>query len=705
MPRLRKLQPPITILSTVLLLALWSGCDEGNNSGYRATGPGPNPDDPFPFSHAPVQIAKYGPDSCLPCHEQAVLDWRKSHHAKANRRVSTAKDRAAFTPTRTVEESGVIYELSEAENKFWLTVVKPDGTREPHELVGVIGETPLRQYLTRFEGNKLQTISASYDVLEDEWFDVYAGENRMPGEWGHWASQGMNWNANCAYCHTTHYEKGFLYGADHYESTWIQQGIACAECHTGLDVHVEASARKDYVTGLTKLTKEQTTENCASCHARRDQLTADAFVPGDHFHDHFDLSLPDQPGLYYADGQILDEDFVYGSFQMSRMAHKGVQCMDCHSPHSMEPILPIDNNMLCMRCHEGGVLEAPIIQPQTHSFHAADSTGNLCVNCHMPKTKYMQVDPRADHGFHLPDPLMTRELGIPNACSGCHEDKGLDWNIDWSEKWYGEKLADSRQRARARAVSAAYQADPEAAGQLLALCEAEDIPAWRAIYAGLLANYLPREDVRLQLEALSRDADPMVRSRAIRGLARVDSQESRLKDSMEDPCRLVRISAARGASIRGMALTQEPAAGEWEGYLAFQSDRPQTLFLLAQQAARAGQADSVEDYVTRAIAMDTANPEMYHQAAILLSSAGLNEQASQTLYKGWDLAPENPIFPYSLGLLAAEANDYEKAISFLQETVSVEPEFYRAWYNLSLAYQKLGRVEEAQKAMQRARGQ
>ena len=66
------------------------------------------------------------------------------------------------------------------------------------------------------------------------------------------------------------------------------------------------------------------------------------------------------------------------------------------------------------------------------------------------------------------------------------------------------------------------------------------------------------------------------------------------------------------------------------------------------------------------------------------------------------MAPKNPSFPYSLGLIAAEQQDLESAVGFLEETVAIEPRFSRAWYNLSLAYGKLNRPEDAARAMQRA---
>jgi tetratricopeptide (TPR) repeat protein len=687
-------------------LSLCCACDPQTETSYPATEKVTPPDigsindAVFPLSHNPERQAKIGPEACVECHAQAVADWETSHHAKANRPVSIELDRAAFTPSRRIEESGVTYEMSEADGQFTLSVLQQNGEIDRYDLVGVIGYTPLRQYLAHLPGDKFQTISATYDVKEDRWVDVYQGEARMPGEWGHWANQGMNWNANCAYCHTTEYQKNFDYESNSYHSTWIQQGLACAECHTGLETHVAAVQNGDAHTGLSDLSTIQTEHNCASCHSRRDQLTANTFLPGDNYHDHFSLSLPDQPNLYHHDGQILDEDFVYGSFQMSRMAHAGVSCSDCHNPHTLKPILPIENNLLCMRCHAGGYEGVTVIEPLTHSFHSEGSTGNMCVNCHMSKTTYMQVDPRADHAFLSPDPLLTKELGIPNACNKCHSDESVDWAIDWSEKWYGEQLADHPQRRRARIIAAAHSYDPDALPQLLKLLEDEDIAGWRATYTGLLANYLPNATVVATLQTLLDDENPMVRERATNGLALAGATDA-IIEKLSDSSRNVRIAAARALSANQL-IHDSIAEQEWEAYMNFNIDRPQILLMFANLSNQKGHSAETQQYVDRALSMDILNPEIYHQAAILLSGAGLNEAAQKLLYEGWALAAKNPYFPYSLGLLAAEQNDLESAVSFLQEAVAIEPRFSRAWYNLSLAYGQLNRPEDAARAMQRA---
>lgn len=686
-------------LSAAALLSL-SACSRTDVPNEEASEPPPQELAAFPFSHDPARMQAIGPEACVECHADEVESWMRSHHAVANRPLNPERDSPAFHPAREVEESGVVYRMLEESGAFIMQVLDQGEVIETYELVGVIGETPIRQYLALLPGNKLQTISATYDVEKDLWYDVYRGEDRLPGEWGHWTGQGMNWNANCAYCHTTEYKKNYNFEADRYESTWTQQGIACAECHNGLEAHVEAARRGDQRAQMESLDKMQTQDNCASCHSRRDQLTADTFLPGDAYEDHFALATPAQPGLYFHDGQILDEVFVHGSFSMSRMAHAGVTCMDCHDPHSMEHILPVENNQLCLRCHDNGLMGAPIIEPTAHSHHGADSMGNRCVECHMPKTLYMQADARADHGFHMPDPLMTRELGIPNACSRCHTEESIDWAVQWSEKWYGEKLANGRQRQRARAIAAAHAFDPSGMQLLLELTAGEDIPYWIGTYAGLIGQYLPNRNAEEFLESLLKHESPIVRREATASLARDPSAKSDLIERLSDSVRSVRFAAAR--ALQGQPETH-PAKSEFVEYLNYSIDRPQTLMMLASQASEKGALPRLRTLLDRAILYDELNGEVYRQAAILLSGSGLNLEARDYLFTGWGKDPDNALFPYSLGLLAAETGDLEKAIGYLEECTAMQPDFSRAWYNLSLAYNQLGRQADAERAMNRAR--
>ena len=714
-PLARPVKSPASVVGLRLWALLWvaillGGCDGRGQDGDPDTHVAPVPSTPsaatdvsFPLVSKPRPSTAADPETCRACHVAQVDDWSVSHHAGANRPVSVALDAHAFTPSRDVHESGVTYHLTRQEDRFLVRVEAEDGTVEDYPLVGVIGHTPVRQYLAQLPGNRFQALSALYAVEQDRWIDVFAGENRQPGDWGHWTGQGMNWNANCAWCHVTDYLKNFDFSGNRYDSSWARQGVTCASCHGELENHVASARGQGPLTRPTRLAAKGMMETCAACHSRRDQLTADGFTPGERYHDHFNLSLPDQPGRYYPDGQIRDEVFVQGSFAMSRMHGAGVTCLHCHNPHNLKTLLPVDDNSLCQSCHATGTLGAPVIKPVDHSFHSEGSSGNRCVNCHMPKTTYMQADPRADHGFLLPDPLMTATLGIPNACSRCHRDKPLDWIVAQAEQRHGARLAESRQRQRARALHGAQRGDADALAALLGLLDDEMIPAWRATYVGLLANYLPDPRAAAAVQRAAQDLDPLVRARAAQGLTRLDSGLATALDLLADESRAVRLAAALPLVAGGQPLPPGAIGGEVAEYLKFHQDRPQALLLQATLDARAGRRGDVLTRVRRAVALDSGNPESYHQGAVLLSGAGLNTEAQRILLEGQSRFPDNAQLPYALGLLAAERGEMDAAIRHLERAVDRDPSLVRAWYNLALAYDRTGRRGEAEAAMGKAR--
>ncbi|MBC2595337.1 tetratricopeptide repeat protein [Ruficoccus amylovorans] len=655
----------------------------------------------FPATFFPERYEKFSANACRQCHEESFQEWLPSDHAHANRPVMMSMDLPAFLPAREIKVPGESFLFSEEAEKFWMTVTRDSGEQQRYALDGVIAVTPLRQYLAKLRGGRWQTTSVAYDPAADEWFDVFAGDERQPGEWGHWSGQGMNWNANCAWCHMTEYRKNFDIETDSYHTTWMEQGVSCMQCHVGMEEHV-ANATESYSPPVQTLSARRIMENCASCHSRRDQFTPDTFVAGDIYHQHFGLSLPDQPGLYYPDGQILDEDYVYASFLMSPMGHAGVTCLDCHNPHSGKTILPFENNNLCMRCHDTGLDGATIIDPVAHSHHGPDSTGNRCVECHMPETPYMQRDPRRDHGFLLPDPLMTAELGIPNACQRCHSDETTEWAIEWTEKWYGDKLAEKPQRKRARALAAAYAGDPAAVGQLLGLAADEPNHAWRATYTGLLGSYIPEREVMAYLDKALKDDSSMVRARAVRALAPMQQAQPVIEPMLKDPSRNVRIAAEQAYAGWGESIPDPDAAKEWQTYLEFQADRVSGAFMLADQDIRDGNNERAAKLIGQAVALDPASPEVLRQGAIMYSRIGDNASAEQLLQQALEEAPRLAVLHYSLALLYAGDGRLQEAIPLLENTVLLDPQFYRAWYNLALARTKLEDWQGAKDALDKA---
>jgi hypothetical protein len=82
------------------------------------------------------------------------------------------------------------------------------GLGAPADAVAVIGVAPLQQLLVPGPHGAFQVHDPARDVRDGSWFSVYATPPR-PGDWNHPDGGGMRWNAQCAACHTTGFEKRF----------------------------------------------------------------------------------------------------------------------------------------------------------------------------------------------------------------------------------------------------------------------------------------------------------------------------------------------------------------------------------------------------------------------------------------------------------------------------------------------------------------
>lgn len=575
-------------------------------------------------------------------------------------------------------------------------MTQPDGRQNIHQPEAVIGVTPLVQYLTAFPGGRLQVLNLAFDPEKKDWFDAQAPEVRRPEDWSHWQNRGMTWNAQCAFCHMTNLRKGYDSKADAYHTTWDAMGIACAQCHGSMDKH--AASPKDRAL-LNKLSVQQVMDNCASCHARREELTG-RFHAGEKFADHYRLSLPDLSGLYYPDGQVKEEDFEFGSFSMSRMGHKGITCLDCHNPHSGKLRAPVENNALCMTCHQPpGQRGATLIDLATHTHHQAGTPGDRCVDCHMPVTRYMVRDPRRDHGFTIPDPVLTKELGVPNSCNRCHSDKSTDWAIEATTKWYGGKM-ERRSRQRARLIARAEKDDGSVAPELLAMAKSEEIAAWRSVLVSLLSPWAQQSDTRAFLEKMLRDESPLVRSAGVRALSNASDATGLFKPLCEDPVRLVRVDAAWG--LHETRDRKHASYGELSDYLETISDQPAGALRQTQFALDEHRIEDALKWSAKAAAWDETSGEAHQIHATVLNIAGKRDEAIAELRKASEVDPRNAQPPYMLALLLGEAGQQDEVIVQLKKATTLDPSFGRAWYNLGLAYAQNENLADSIAALQQA---
>jgi tetratricopeptide (TPR) repeat protein len=651
--------------------------------------------------------AKYaGSESCKKCHADMFEKWHRSNHGLAERLVTKEKDHNAFEPKHTLTHGKETSEaFVDADGLAKILTTGLDKKRHAYPVVRVIGNDPLRQFLIPAPGGRMQTCDVTLDPAKNEWFDVFGDDERTPGDWGHWTGQGMNWNAMCAACHNTRVRKNYEPQTNSYHTSMAEMSVGCESCHGPMKEHVEwqekpsLDGKKDPT--ISKFSRDQVMETCAACHSRRAELTGD-LIPGESFFDHFSLTVTDETNIYHPDGQIRDENYEFTSFLSSRMHHAGVRCVDCHDPHSNKNI--VQGNQLCMNCHTAPRPDyptAPVIDPTAHSHHGADSTGNQCVSCHMPVTTYMQRDPRHDHSFSIPDPKLTKEFGVPNACNKCHTDKDTDWAIEANKKFYGDK-PDRPSRTRALTVANARRGDPAAREQLIKMLATEEIPAWKATACHLLERWvMDPAATQALLEQLSHTS-PLVREAAVRSLghqtrANNTSIRSALQPLLEDPVRSVRIAAA-WALCDTLDLTTR-AGGELVHMLDINADQPTGRMQLSQFAMLRGDNAGAIRQMQKAIQWDPNSPPFHHDLAILLSTTGDSQGAVNSLKEAIRLDPENPEYHYKLALALSEAGSTAGAITALEKTVKFDPGYARAWYNLGLARSSMGQPQEAVAAL------
>jgi Flp pilus assembly protein TadD len=674
-----------------------------------------------------IYAAYGGSASCRECHEEIYDNWAKSHHAHAEREPSPFTENAAFVPAQTFKHGTQQTSLRATNGQYQVITAGLHGTNEIFPVARVLAENPLRQMLIPFPGGRVQVTEAAWDPRSNQWFNVYGNEDRKPGEWGHWLGRGMNWNSMCAACHNTRVRKNYDAATDSYHTTMVEHGVGCESCHGPMSAHNDwqhahkNSAQKDPT--VTKLTRENFFNTCAGCHSRRGELTGDP-VPGDNFFEHHLLTIVDDSDIFYPDGQIRDEDYEVTAFMGSQMFHKGVRCMDCHDVHTMKTKLP--GNFLCLSCHGPAATNAPAINPVTHSHHLAfgyntngvltnldlskyvpariKETGGECVNCHMPQTPYMVRHWRHDHGFTIPDPLLTKEFKIPNACERCHADKGTDWNLKYVEQWYGTNM-NRPYRWHGETIARARLGDENAIQPLLKMLLTDEQFYWRAVAANLLQRWCAEPTVTAPLIAALTDTNALVRqcaATALGPLAQAGRPEilAALQPLLNDPSRNVRIATAQqlGATLDTNSL----AGRDYLHSMAHNADQPLGQLQIGLFEFQHGDATNALTHFQTAAAWDPYSPGVHGELATLLSQLGRPDDAVAQLRKAVELAPKDADGHFRLALGLNDTGDAAGATAELEQAVKLDPHHARAAYNLGLARNASGDTAGALEALQAA---
>ncbi|MCP5041684.1 MAG: hypothetical protein GY944_11705, partial [bacterium] len=623
-----------------------------------------------------------GSAACADCHPEQARRWQGSHHDRALERATDATVLGDFEDAEYTQH-GVTTRFFRRGDRFVVHTEGPGGTMKDFEVAYTFGVEPLQQYLIAFPDGRLQALGIAWDSRQasargQRWFSVYGDEAIPHDDVLHWTKPSQNWNHMCAECHSTNLRKRYDAARDSFDTQWSEIDVACEACHGPGSIHrdrmqsTDAKLRESGASGLTialppvtnarwetdsatgnpvrkpARRKHTEVELCARCHSRRSTL-AEGVHPGRPIHDSHRISLLESD-LYHADGQILDEVYVYGSFVQSAMYAAGVTCSDCHDPHTTK--LRAQGNALCTRCHTPERYDG-----EKHHHHEANSAGASCVECHMPSRTYMQVDTRHDHSLRVPRPDLSTTLGTPNACNDCHTSTTSTWAARKIESWFGP-----RRKPRplfAAALHAARTNALDAEQQLLSILGNRAVPAIaRATAVTLLPRFASQRSMSAFPRALT-DDDALVRTAAVEALEGLPPQKLSqwVTPLLDDPARVVRWEAARvlaglPAELLGpkATRTRDRLLSEYRIALTRDADRAQPHMQLAALAIAQERFDEAERELLLAKERNPSFVPAYVNLADLHRARGNDEASEQTLRAALEAVPDHPDIRHALGL-------------------------------------------------------
>jgi tetratricopeptide (TPR) repeat protein len=642
-----------------------------------------------------------GDENCIDCHKEAAADWSGSHHDKAMQEVTEESVLGNFD-NQSVTIDGVNYLFYKKAGEYRVKVKEIDGSENDYLISYVFGIEPLQQYMVDFPKGKKQVLRVSWDTEQKKWFHQYAGDRIETKDWLHWTRGGQNWNTMCAECHSTNLKKNYEVATDSFHTTFSSINVSCESCHGRGEAHVKwANGPMTSNDDSQILGGDQKSQMnmCAPCHARRVKLTPN-FIPGRDFEDQY-LVQNISSDYYHQDGQILEEDYVYGSFLQSKMHAQGIKCSDCHNPHSLE--LKLDGNKLCLQCHVPADYDS-----KKHHFHDEATEAGQCINCHMTGRYYMGNDFRRDHSFRIPRPDQSLTYGTPNACNECHDDQSEKWAADWIVKWYGADRAPHFSDY----LLLSYEEDLTESQQARLVSFINDLN-FPAISRSTVMNNMRfngREEVQAILQSLQ-DSSATIRYNALsqfRGISMQDRM-SIAREHLIDESRLVRIGCAQlltdfdGSSwSEGERLALSKAKQELEDMLYGNSDFSTGRLQLADYFMQTGDLSTAIGHYEVSIQKDSLLFPAYSNLATAYSMNSMPDRALETLNSWIDLDPNAGRAYYLRGLLNFEIGNNEIALQDLQMAIELNPNDTRAMYNLATYYYQNKNQARAETLIRRA---
>ena len=257
-----------------------------------------------------------------------------------------------------------------------------------YDVHSVVGIEPLQQYLFETEPGRLQSFDVVWDTEQKRWYHLYPDQDLPPDDGLHWTGPYKSWNARCAECHATGFEKNYRFSNQNLHlSTGRDRGRV-----RGLPWAGVCTYRLGPRTGVFRWPGRCRLSDELGQRADRRRNTA---MPPDAIPGARRMAMETrfrEPRIMMriiwlccAPVRIILTGRYWMRFTSMdrscnpRCTRRAWGCMNCHEPHSAE--LKAEGNGVCTQCHSpAGNPEFPTLDPKEydtpeHHKHPADSEG------------------------------------------------------------------------------------------------------------------------------------------------------------------------------------------------------------------------------------------------------------------------------------------------------------------------------------------
>lgn len=364
-----------------------------------------------------------GSTACKSCHAETYTRWAKTRMANVIR-------------DPKLHPEAILPDFSKAD---------PLLTFRKEDVAFTYGSKWKQRYFKKV-GDDYFPLPAQWDVTNQVWraYNVKVGTDWWTA---HYPGDNMQRPTGplCDGCHSVNYNPVL--------KTVTEWNVGCEKCHGPGLTHTRKPLKTNVI-NPARLSARQANDTCIQCHSQGRPLTNP--VAGRHYdwpvgfdvskqlNDYWELEehkLGETTFTHFADGTGHKNRMQGNDFVQSSMYTHGVTCSSCHDPHgspnNADLLKPATT--LCLTCHGPNSPNGPhAASMEQHSQHQAGSTGNECINCHMPKIEATIADVNVrSHTFKFITPALTEQFKIPNPCTSCHTDKSTAWAKEAMKKWPG----------------------------------------------------------------------------------------------------------------------------------------------------------------------------------------------------------------------------------------------------------------------------